>query len=256
LFINIPSFDNETISILSSNIFLYFIPIIYIILNLKKPYKRLKKLLFEGNKFKINIIHYIIINFSLMALSISSIYIIFTLFYLLLPENISNTLIKEFLNDELLSENMANSIFYHIITITSIVLIAPVCEEIIFRGLIFNRLKTKFNFTFSIIISSIIFGLLHSIDFIGATIFAISMTFIYLKTKKLIIPILLHSFYNTICLLFSYIDKSDDPLPTMNELLNVNSIILSSGVFLISILVLLFIFKSIHKKSKLINNNL
>lgn len=48
-----------------------------------------------------------------------------------------------------------------IIMLISIVIIAPIVEEIVFRGLILSRLKKAMNTTFALIISSLIFAILH-----------------------------------------------------------------------------------------------
>ena len=48
-----------------------------------------------------------------------------------------------------------------IIMLISIVIIAPIVEEIIFRGLILSRLNKVMNTTVALIVSSLIFAILH-----------------------------------------------------------------------------------------------
>ncbi len=77
------------------------------------------------------------------------------------------------------------------------VVIAPVLEEIIFRGLLFTRLADKWGINRAIIVSSVVFGMLH-LDPIGKSIFGVMACVIYMRTRTLWIPIALHSFHNFI----------------------------------------------------------
>ncbi len=77
------------------------------------------------------------------------------------------------------------------------VIFAPIMEEFLFRGIIFQKLTIKRNIIQGLLISAIIFMALHfRYDlvslFLGGIIFAI----LYLKTKQLIVPIICHFFYN------------------------------------------------------------
>lgn len=63
--------------------------------------------------------------------------------------------------------------------------------------MILNRLFKWFNTTISIIISSMLFGILHN-DIIGAFIFGICMFILYLKTNNIFVPIYVHFFNNFI----------------------------------------------------------
>lgn len=79
----------------------------------------------------------------------------------------------------------------------------PILEELVFRGIVYNKLK-EFNKTMtSIILTSVIFALFH-IDIINAIYaFGVSFVFIYLyeKYKTLKAPILMHIFLNTTIIL-------------------------------------------------------
>lgn len=84
----------------------------------------------------------------------------------------------------------------------SIVLLAPLWEEIIFRGLILNRWMQKWSKTRAILLSSLLFALLHPLDGIGAFIFSIILAIQYLRTKNLLLAIAGHSFYNFVLFIF------------------------------------------------------
>lgn len=79
-------------------------------------------------------------------------------------------------------------------------LIAPIVEEIIFRKIIFGTLYKKVNFFLAAIISALVFGIIHgepehiliysSMGFVFA--------YLYVKTKRIIVPIIVHMTLNTI----------------------------------------------------------
>jgi membrane protease YdiL (CAAX protease family) len=93
-------------------------------------------------------------------------------------------------------------------TITRIItylIIAPIFEEIIFRKYIFTELLKKHTILFSIIISSVYFSLFHIPSYnslIPTFIFGIIACIIYIKTKNIIYPIILHLLNNLIVLIF------------------------------------------------------
>lgn len=101
----------------------------------------------------------------------------------------------------------SESPIYLVITIISIGLIGPIAEEFIFRGMLLHRMMKKTSMWGGILISSILFGILHA-DIIGATIFGIVTSLLYLKTGNLLIPILLHIFNNSLAIILGYVAPS------------------------------------------------
>lgn len=105
---------------------------------------------------------------------------------------------------------MSPTLIYLIDCVDSII-IAPLSEELIFRGIILNRLNRKIPLILAILISSIIFGSLHEFEgCISATIFGICMCIVYLKTENILVPISLHTINNLISNTFDFIPY--DPL--------------------------------------------
>jgi len=80
---------------------------------------------------------------------------------------------------------------------------APILEELIFRKILFGALYKKLNFFWGALISSLIFGVLH-MDLTHILIY-VSMGFVfaylYVKTKRIIVPILVHMTLNTVTVL-------------------------------------------------------
>lgn len=76
---------------------------------------------------------------------------------------------------------------------------APIFEEIIFRFGIYKKVNKKLNLVLSILITSVIFAIIHFYNIDGSIILiGISLVWNYsfYKTDNLIYPILLHFFYN------------------------------------------------------------
>lgn len=80
------------------------------------------------------------------------------------------------------------------------ILLAPILEEIIFRGIILKSLKKNFKFSTSIYISSFFFALYNMsfIKFIPIFILGFFLGYIYKKTNSLGLVIYAHMLYNLI----------------------------------------------------------
>jgi hypothetical protein len=89
----------------------------------------------------------------------------------------------------------AYSLFNIAFKILVAVLIAPFVEELFFRGIMLHRFSAKWNINVAIILSSILFGILH-FNFIGITMVGFVMCIVYLKTRSLIPTMIMHSLNN------------------------------------------------------------
>ncbi|WP_295721662.1 CPBP family intramembrane glutamic endopeptidase [uncultured Methanobrevibacter sp.] len=89
-------------------------------------------------------------------------------------------------------------IYYFLDLLTGIIG-APIIEELIFRGVIFTRLRPRLGIIWAMIISSALFALLHDPSgMISAFVFGLCMCVIYLKTDNIIIPMIIHCLNNTL----------------------------------------------------------
>ncbi len=77
----------------------------------------------------------------------------------------------------------------------SLVILAPVLEELAFRGILLHRWSQKWGMNKAILVSSLLFGVAHT-DPIGAIAFGAAMCIIYLKTQTLLVPMLCHAINN------------------------------------------------------------
>lgn len=85
---------------------------------------------------------------------------------------------------------------YLAITVAIMILLEPIAEEFIFRGVLLKRMALKTSRWGGVFISSLLFGLMHD-DILGAFLFGIIAALLYLKTQNLLAPIILHIAYNT-----------------------------------------------------------
>lgn len=85
--------------------------------------------------------------------------------------------------------------------------IAPVVEELIFRGLIFKRLRIRLGFVPSALVASIIFGVLHGnfVQFVYAFFMGLFFSYVYEKYKTIWAPIIFHSGANFISVILTLV---------------------------------------------------
>lgn len=82
----------------------------------------------------------------------------------------------------------------------TIVIAAPILEELIFRGIILNGLLKRYSPLKSILISSMLFGIVHlnPWQFVSAMIIGMFSGWVYYRTRKLTLSILIHAVNNSI----------------------------------------------------------
>lgn len=84
--------------------------------------------------------------------------------------------------------------------------ITPATEEIIFRGLVFNRVKKQYGSLYGIVVSSLMFGVFHFNLVQGLYAFIIGMAFAYCYelTGDLKVPVYMHMSINVLTVLSDY----------------------------------------------------
>lgn len=94
---------------------------------------------------------------------------------------------------------------FSFVTILTVVIVAPIVEEIIFRGLVLNRLCRVMPKWPAIIISALAFGAVHGelFAFVYASAIGILMGFIFTKFDSVLPTILFHMGYNGFSLILT-----------------------------------------------------
>ena len=87
--------------------------------------------------------------------------------------------------------------------IATTVIAAPVMEEMLFRGIVLESVRSRFGSFRAIMISAAVFGLIHIIpqQVINAFLVGIVLGFIYVKTESLTSVIILHAINNALAYL-------------------------------------------------------
>ncbi len=117
----------------------------------------------------------------------------------------------------------------NLLNFLTIVLVAPVVEEFIVRGILLTRWAAKWGTVRSVIASSVIFALLHN-NIIGMFCIACVLSIFYIRTKSLFIPIIIHITNNSIAWILAWIgtefgeSASDTTEVEFNELWQVGLI--------------------------------
>ncbi len=89
-----------------------------------------------------------------------------------------------------------NSFESNVLASFTMVIIAPITEEFIFRGVILQRWATKWGIRAGLLSSSLLFGCLHPHNPIGLSLFGIVLGLFYIKTRSLIVPAACHALNN------------------------------------------------------------
>lgn len=111
---------------------------------------------------------------------------------------------------------MANDGIYSVI---SIIIIAPLTEEIIFRGIILEGFLSRYSSVKAVIWSSIIFAVFHlnPLQFVTAFAVGVFLGYIYFKTRSLIPCILAHAFYNSLVYGANLVSRTEPAKDTLNS---------------------------------------
>jgi membrane protease YdiL (CAAX protease family) len=110
------------------------------------------------------------------------------------------------LQDELFSSSPRFAFLNNILEVISAVLLAPIVEEIFFRGVLLNRWAAKWGLKKAILASSFVFAILH-VDVVGAFVFGAVMAVLYVKSNSLIGPIIVHVLNNALAVWIDLVSK-------------------------------------------------
>jgi uncharacterized protein len=151
------------------------------------------------------------------SFSIGSALIIFSLMQAFFPD-----FVKTLIASNNLDATQGNSLLTHIWTFIALVVVAPITEEFLFRGIILNRWRERWGTPRALIYSSLFFGFLHPHP-IGLSMFGLVMGLLYLRDKTLWTPVFCHALNNffvfiSIVLSGSNADRTDlssDLLPNI-----------------------------------------
>ncbi|SDE17760.1 CPBP family intramembrane glutamic endopeptidase [Riemerella columbipharyngis] len=165
-------------------------------------------------------------------------------FVALIPTN--KGILKDWYNAMVQAINVLQQKEYILILVT--VILAPILEEILFRGIVMKGLINRgINPKSAILMSALAFGITHANPWqsAGAFLMGLALGLVYYKTESIYASILLHSFNNLISVLMMIYSPNSN---TYSKLFNIpNWWILAIGVLLFSVFYYLFM----HRESSI-----
>ena len=121
---------------------------------------------------------------------------------------------------------------HRFLTVLTLVVVAPVTEELIFRGVLLQRWAEKWGIRTALMASSLLFGLCHA-NVLGLSVFGLIMGVLYVQTRTLLVPIACHALNNFLVLLFS-IATHESTHQSVPSLANLRSS-LGAGIILVTL---------------------
>ncbi|MCR5503494.1 MAG: CPBP family intramembrane metalloprotease [Lachnospiraceae bacterium] len=111
--------------------------------------------------------------------------------------------------------------------------VSPVTEEILFRGIVYNRMRRLFPVRVAVIVTSLLFGVFHGnpVQGIYGALMGLLITYAYEKTRNFTVPVLIHIAANVIVYSLTY----NDILGAMSMPVFLTILILLGAVFALSI---------------------
>jgi len=177
------------------------IPIFALIMHLdKKKYIAMREVVVYYEYKMVNPLKYLLI-IPLAVSSMIAFNMITSFAFLFLPNNMMEG--YEVVEDILYSAPLP-------IQVMATVILAPIVEEILYRGVIYNRMKRVMNVKLAMILSSVYFGICHGNYVQGLYAFMIGMMFVFVydKYKTIWAPMLFHISANGMAVMITAISDS------------------------------------------------
>lgn len=161
----------------------YILPIVWIFYEYRKHHISFS--LFVNKNETFNLVQVVYITIMLCMFSYGYLILYMYSFAWITPDFIMNAL----------HEPIVDSTGGYVYQVIMVVFIAPIIGEFVFRGFLLQRFAIKWGTSIAIIVVAILFALLH-VDFLGAAIFSIVLSIVYIRTKSLLMPIAIHMLNN------------------------------------------------------------
>ena len=133
---------------------------------------------------------------------------------------------------------------------------APLVEETLFRGLVYKRLRGIMSATPAMIISSVLFGIIHGniVQFIYATLVGFICAYVYEKFKSISAPIIVHASANIFSVFLTFLMEASTG--GEGEGLSIGYYMLQTVCLLaVTFILLMILEKKFNREPKNIQNN-
>jgi hypothetical protein len=105
-----------------------------------------------------------------------------------------------------------------VLSFVTVVLLAPAMEELVFRGVLFHRLSARWGIRSGLLVSSLIFAILHAERAAGVFTFGVLMALLYVRSGTLLLPTLCHMLNNGFAWVVGAMSRGPAERPTVADL--------------------------------------
>jgi len=165
-----------------------------LILYLRMRKANLKPAVFIGKRVDWKAVrHYWFLPILLAGTTLASLFLIFYPLSFVLAPFVDRWLLRP--DPAFVSTSGGIYAFGNILNFLVLVVLAPFAEEFVFRGLLLTRWSVKWGTPRGILLSSLIFGLMHQ-EVLGHAFFGYVMAVLYIETRSLYVPMTFHAINN------------------------------------------------------------
>jgi len=124
------------------------------------------------------------------------------------------------------------------------VILAPILEELIFRGIVLEGFLKNYSPVKAILLTNLLFGFAHlnPWQFVGAFLMGILISWVYFKTRNLLLPVLMHFLNNLLSFFFLYFSDVSFSEATLRDFFNTPGVYYALFGGSVIVLTLFFIF--------------
>ncbi|EJV88949.1 CPBP family intramembrane glutamic endopeptidase [Bacillus mycoides] len=207
----------------------YILPIIWIFYGYRKH--RVSFSLFINRNETFNLVQVLYIAIMLCMFSYGYLILYMYSFAWITPDFIMNAL----------HEPIIDSTGGYVFQFIRVVFIAPIVGEFVFRGFLLQRFAAKWGTSIAMVVVALLFACLH-VDFLGAVVFSVVLTIVYIRTKSLLMPIAIHMLNNAFVLSSSFL-VSREKIMSFADFSNYTTFFPGLIIFMTGLnLVLIFLF--------------
>ncbi len=207
----------------------YILPITWIYFEYKKH--RVAFSLFINRNETFNLVQVLYITIMLCVFSYGYLILYMYSFAWITPTFIMNAL----------REPIMDTTGGYVYQVIMVVFIAPIIGEFVFRGFLLQRFAAKWGTSIAIIVVAILFALLH-VDFLGAIVFSVVLSIVYIRTNSLLMPIAIHMLNNAFVIGASFLINKEE-IMSFTDFSNYTTFFPGLIIFITGLnLVLIFLF--------------
>ncbi|MCQ6535717.1 CPBP family intramembrane glutamic endopeptidase [Bacillus mycoides] len=207
----------------------YILPIIWLFYGYRKH--RVSFSLFINRNETFNLVQVLYIAIMLCMFSYGYLILYMYSFAWITPDFIMNAL----------HEPIIDSTGGYVFQFIRVLFIAPIVGEFVFRGFLLQRFAAKWGTSIAMVVVALLFACLH-VDFLGAVVFSIVLSIVYIRTKSLLMPIAIHMLNNALVLSSSFL-VSREKIMSFADFSNYTTFFPGLIIFMTGLnLVLIFLF--------------